>query len=63
MRTAAFWVSMLALVATVAPALAYTAGRLDLDQTKLALAVAALVWFVSAPLWMGRAPETPAQEG
>lgn len=63
MRTVAFWISMLALVATVLPAFLYFAGRLTLDQTKLALGVAALVWFVTAPLWMGRTPQAGPTEG
>ena len=60
MRQAAYAVSMIALIATVAPAFAFYAGRLTLDQMKLAMNVATLAWFVATPLWMGRGPRREA---
>lgn len=47
-------VSWLALVSTIAPAVLFTLGRITLDQSKLALLVATVAWFVATPLWMGR---------
>jgi hypothetical protein len=44
--------SALALVGTIVPPVLYLAGRLDLDSTKVWMAVAALVWFCATPLWM-----------
>ena len=52
MKAAARIVSMVALVVTVAVPLLFFYDRLDLAQTKTALLVAALAWFLTAPLWM-----------
>jgi hypothetical protein len=49
-------VSRLALVATIAPAMLFAAGAIDLDQTKVAMLAATLVWFIVTPLWMDRGP-------
>jgi hypothetical protein len=59
MRQAAYIVSMIALVATVAPAFVYFAGRITMEQMKMAMDVAMIVWFVATPLWMGKAPQAP----
>jgi hypothetical protein len=45
-------VSALALVATIAPPVAYLRGALDLDGVKLWMTAATLAWFVATPLWM-----------
>ena len=47
-------ISWLALVGTIVPSLLFLAGRLDLDQSKWLLLAATIVWFVTAPLWIGR---------
>jgi hypothetical protein len=52
MKTLLRAVSALALVGTILPPALYLGGRLDLDSTKLWMAVAALVWFCATPLWM-----------
>ena len=45
-------VSLVALAGTIGPPLLFLAGRLDLDATKLWMAVSALAWFVATPFWM-----------
>jgi hypothetical protein len=54
MRLAAQLVSWLALVGTVLLAALFFADRLTLSQMQNWLLGATVVWFVSAPLWMGR---------
>lgn len=61
MRQVAYIVSMIALIATVAPALLFYSGRITLDQLKVAMNFATLAWFVATPIWMGRAPSTPSE--
>jgi uncharacterized membrane protein len=51
------WIS---LAATILPSILFLAGRITLDQSKAALLVATIAWFVSTPLWMGRKPEESA---
>jgi len=53
-RRVAQLISWVAWLATAAPAALYMAGRLDLEQTKLWMLLATVVWFVATPLWMGR---------
>ncbi len=50
-------ISWLALIGTIVPSALYLAGRIDLDQSKWLLLVATIVWFVTAPLWIGRGPK------
>lgn len=50
-------VSAAALIATIVPSVMFLAGSLDLSQTKLAMLVATIVWFIATPLWMGQPPE------
>ncbi len=45
-------VSGLALAGTIGPPVLFLAGRLDLDATKLWMALAALAWFAATPFWM-----------
>jgi hypothetical protein len=52
MKRLAQWVSLLALVGTILPALLFFAGRIQLDQVKFWMLAATLAWFVAAPLWM-----------
>ena len=44
-------ISWAALVATIGPPVLYLAGRMTLDQTKLVMLVATIVWFVTTPFW------------
>ena len=55
MRTVAQIISWIALVGTLAPAVAYLAGSLTLDAVKTWMLVSTVVWFVTVPVWMGRA--------
>ena len=52
MRTTARIVSWVSLAGTLLPALLFWAGRLDLDQVKLAMLVATIAWFAATPVWM-----------
>jgi len=47
-------VSWASIVATIVPSLLFLMGRMTLDQSKWVLLVATVVWFATAPLWMGR---------
>jgi di/tricarboxylate transporter len=46
--------SWTALAATIVPSVLYLAGQIGLDDARLAMLVATIVWFATAPLWMGR---------
>jgi hypothetical protein len=52
MKKIAKAVSMLALVATILPALLFFADMLSLPQAKAWMLISALAWYLSAPLWM-----------
>jgi hypothetical protein len=54
MRLTAQLISWLALLATVSLAGLFFADRLTLPQMQAWLLSATVVWFISAPLWMGR---------
>jgi hypothetical protein len=54
MTAAARIVSLLALAATIAPALLFFNGRATLEEVKLWMLLATVVWFLTAPLWMDR---------
>ena len=54
MRLAAQLVSWLALLATVSLAVLFFADRLKLSQMQHWLLGVTVLWFISAPLWMGR---------
>lgn len=45
-------VSWVALIGTILPAVLFFADRVTLDQTKLWMLIATIVWFVAAPFWM-----------
>jgi hypothetical protein len=49
--------SWTALATTIVPSVLYLSGRVDLPQTKNAMLLATIVWFIVTPLWMGREPE------
>ena len=46
--------SGLALAATIVPPVLFFYDRVTLDQTKLWMLIATIVWFAAAPLWMER---------
>ena len=52
MKNLAKILSMLALVMTILPALLFFTDRLTLPGAKTWMFVSAVVWYVSAPLWM-----------
>jgi hypothetical protein len=47
-------VSWAALAATVLAPVLYVAGQVELPPTKLAMLLSTIVWFATAPFWMGR---------
>lgn len=52
MKTAARYVSYLALALTVVPPALFAAGSLGDGAMKAAMLVGAVLWFVTAPQWM-----------
>ena len=54
MRRILQFVSWTALAATIAPSALLLAGQVTLDQTKLIMLVATVVWFFVTPFWMGQ---------
>lgn len=54
MRTVLPIISWVSLAATILPSVLFVAGQITLDQSKLAMLAATIVWFVATPLWMGR---------
>lgn len=50
MRKLAQIIAWLALAATALPSCLFLAGTISLDQAKLAMFVATILWFVSAPI-------------
>ncbi len=54
MKTVAQIISWIALLGTLAPAIAYLAGSLSLDAVKTWMLVSTILWFVTVPIWMGR---------
>ena len=47
-------VSVLGLVLVIIPACLYLAGVMDKPQMKTLMLIGTVLWFVSAPLWIGR---------
>jgi hypothetical protein len=47
-------VSWLALAGTIVPPVLFMTDRVTLDQTKLWMLIATVVWFATAPVWMDR---------
>ena len=45
-------VSLLALGGTIAPAVLFLTGRMDLAQVHSTMLVATVAWFASSALWM-----------
>ena len=46
--------SWLALAGTLVPSVLFFYGRMTLDQTKLWMLIATILWFATAPVWMER---------
>jgi hypothetical protein len=47
-------ISWISLIALIAPAILFMAGRMELDQVKSIMLISTVVWFVSAAMWMWR---------
>jgi len=52
MKKTARVIAMLALVATILPALLHFTDRLALSEAKTWMLIAMVVWYLCAPLWM-----------
>ena len=51
-------ISLLALLMTVVPPVMFLAGSIELDIVKLLMSIAAVVWFIVTPFWMGKKRST-----
>jgi hypothetical protein len=58
MKKVAQLVSWLALAGTILPPLLFAADSVNLDQVKLWMLAATVLWFVTAPIWMEHKAET-----
>jgi len=47
-------ISIVALIATLVPAVMFMNGSIDLDMVKTLMTIATFVWFIVTPFWMGR---------
>ena len=54
MILAAKIISWISLIALIAPAILFLAGRMELDQVKMVMLISTIVWFVTAAMWMWR---------
>ena len=54
MIAVARFLSWLALAGSIVPAVLFVKDQITLDQTKLWMLAATIVWFASAPMWMNR---------
>jgi hypothetical protein len=57
MKRLAQAVSVLALAATIAPALMFCADWLSLDSLKAWMLLAMALWFIAAPMWIQVKPK------
>ncbi len=57
MKRLAQTVSVLALAATIAPALMFFADWLSLDLMKAWMLLAMVLWFIAAPMWIQVKPK------
>lgn len=46
--------SAIALVLVIVPACLHLAGVVDKTQVKLLMLIGTVMWFLTAPLWLGR---------
>jgi len=46
--------SVVALIATLVPAVLFMNDTIDLDKVKTLMTIATFVWFIATPFWMGR---------
>jgi hypothetical protein len=45
-------ISWISLIVLIAPSILFLGGKMELDQVKLIMLMATIVWFVSTPIWM-----------
>jgi hypothetical protein len=57
MRAVAQVISWIALAGTIVPPVLFFRGEATLDQVKLWMLAAAVVWFATAPIWTDRTAE------
>ena len=56
-------IAMLSLGLLILPSLLFLAGKLSLNQVKLLMLIATIIWFVSAALGMIYANKTKQRDG
>lgn len=54
MRSLSKYLGLLALAGTIVPAVLFMFKLMPLEWMKIVMLAATLVWFVTAPLWIGR---------
>lgn len=54
MKKLLIFVSLAGLLCVIVPPIMYLAGNLDKSPMSTAMLVGTLLWFASAPLWMGK---------
>jgi len=47
-------ISIVALIATLVPAVMFMNDSIDLDMVKTTMTIATFMWFIVTPFWMGR---------
>jgi hypothetical protein len=54
MRKALQTISWISLAAVLLPSVLFMSGSMSLDNVKLIMLLATIVWFIVTPLWMER---------
>lgn len=62
MRTILIIISFIGLGMTIIPAILVFNGIIDLHQHKVLMFIGTLLWFGTAPFWMGNKQETATSE-
>ena len=58
MKIIAQIISWVCLIVLMVPSVLFLAGKMEsLDQVKLVMFLATILWFITAPLWMWKASE------
>jgi hypothetical protein len=58
MKIIAQIISWICLIVLMVPSVLFLAGKMSsLDQVKLVMFLATILWFIAAPLWMWKASE------
>lgn len=55
-------VSLVGLIATIAPSVLAFAGMIGVNQVPVPTLIGTVVWFIATPIWMGREVPLDAKE-